>query len=86
MARNDATNAVALTARAAMSAAMVTFVTTTLPPLHVTAAAAVNAMDPAHPTLDGMLAEDAAFYRACVAYTNSLIAKGRYAGPALRYP
>jgi hypothetical protein len=86
MARTDATNAAAQVARAAMITAMVTFVTTTLPPLHVTAAAAVNAMDPAHPTLDGVSPEDAAFYRACVQYTNSLIAKGRYAGPALRFP
>lgn len=86
MARTDSTQATANTARAAIAAAMFTFATSTLPSLHVTAAAAVNAMDPGHPTLDGLTPDEAVFYRSCVAYTNALIAKGRYAGPALRFP
>jgi hypothetical protein len=86
MARTDATQATANTARAALTAAMFTFVTSTLPPLHVTNAAAVSAMDPGHPTLDDAAPDEAKFYRACAAYSNALIAKGRYAGPALRIP
>lgn len=86
MPRNDVTNAAAMTARAALIAAQVTFVTSTLPPLHTATVSAVNAMDPQHPTLDGMASEDVAFYRACVQYVNSLMAKGRYAGPAMRFP
>lgn len=86
MARTDATQATANTARAAMATAMFTFVTSTLPSLHTTAAAAVNAMDSTHPTLDGLSPDEAVFYAACVRYNAALIAKGRYAGPALRYP
>lgn len=85
MPRTDTTQATANVARAAIVAAMQTFVTATLPSLHVTTAAAIAAMDPAHPTLDGSTPEGA-FYRACAAYTNALIAKGTYAGPPLRYP
>ena len=86
MPRNDTTQATVNTARAAMVSAMVTFVTSTLPSLHDATAAAVVAMDPQHPMLDGFAAEDMRFYRACVQYVNELRNKGRYAGNALRYP
>lgn len=84
--RNNVADAAALSAKQTMVAAMVTFATSTLPPLHVAATSAVNGMDSTSPTLGWMSDEDQAFYRACVQYTNSLIAKGRYAGPPLRFP
>lgn len=86
MQRNDATAAAKITAQAAMVSAMVTFVTSTLPPLHTAAVAAVNNFDSTDPTTGGIAPEDAAFYRACVQYTNQLIANKRYTGAALRYP
>lgn len=86
MARNDTTNAAKVSAQQAMVTAMLTFVTATLPPLHAAAVTAINAFDPTHPTLATMATEDMAFYRDCVEYTNELIAKGRYAGPPLRFP
>ena len=86
MARTDTTQAAVNTARANLINAQVTFVTSTLPPLHTALVAAVNAMDSQHPQLADSNPEDDRFYRACVQYVNELIAKGRYSGSPLRYP
>ncbi|CAN5785534.1 hypothetical protein BH11GEM2_BH11GEM2_26490 [soil metagenome] len=83
---NDTTHAAAKVQRDALRIALVTFATATLPAAGAACAAAVIAMDPGHPMLDGSKPEDVRFYRACVQYVNELIAAGRYAGPPLRFP
>jgi hypothetical protein len=83
---NNTTFAAAKVQRDALRLALVTFVTSTLPSTASACAALVNAMDPGHPMLESLAHEDVRFYRACVQYVNELIAQGRYAGPALRFP
>lgn len=86
MARTDTTQAAVNTARTNLINSMVTFVTSTMPPLHDALASAVNTMDPQHPMLDGLSAEDARFYAACARYVTELRTKGRYSGGAYRFP
>lgn len=83
---NDTTMNTLNAQRAALRTALFNFATSTLPPAVATAVAAVIALDPAHPVLDGLNPEDVEFYQSCVVYVNRLIAAKRYAGAALRWP
>lgn len=76
-----ARTAAMITAEANVRSAMITFVTSTLPPL---AQAAYNQAAKDGPEY-GTLNTDAenGFYNACILYMKQMIAQGAFAGPAL---
>jgi hypothetical protein len=74
--------------RLAITNALFTFATSTLPPLVAAHLPTSRGLDPLFPLVapSHSPVEDAAFYQACAVYVGKLIANGRYAGPAFPWP
>lgn len=76
-----ARTAAMIAAENAIRSAMITFATTTLPPLAATAYAQALKDDPNYDTLN--TDAERGFYFACSLYVKQLIAQGAFAGPPL---